>query len=170
MGKPTVDQFIANPSAYGFVRVTGGKLHDKDGNTKVVLTDKFSYFRVDETGDVAKTLDKVREMLGSGEVVAIINGSSSLKVKQQNKVRPMLQVSGKDGATPPALKRSDEAGITRASAEALLGATSSRTVVTVTQRVYVANDGTECDSLEQVKLLNKALAEIDEIEQVTEEA
>lgn len=164
MNKPTPAELIANPSAYGMVRVSGAKLHreaNKGSNTKVELTSKFSYFRPATDGDPAVTLVKLRDAFGPTQVLNWIGGSQSVKVQQENAVRPLLRPSGKGGEVPPKLKGSDEAGMTLASAEALLGGSSSRSIVTVDRPVYITSDGQRVDSPEQLALVNKALAKLD---------
>lgn len=161
MNRPTPQQLIANPSAYGLVRVSGAKLHRGVGTKAVQLTNKFSYFRPASDGDPKDVVQKLRDAFGDAQLRDWISGSQSLKVQQENGVRPALQVSGKSGEIPPRLKGSDEAGMTLMSATIVCGGTTSRSIVTVDRPVYLASDGTTVDSAEALAALNKALAKIE---------
>lgn len=122
-GVPSVEQFLANPGAYGFRKVSGGKLYKGTAPNQTLLTDRFEYFLPLEDSTNAHTA--IVRTLGKSWLIGVLSASQSPVVAQQNASRAKLN------ATPRKVSPNDAAGMARLSAETLLGV-SGASVRTVT--------------------------------------
>lgn len=136
----TVNDLIERPEDFGMAWSLGNKVHTENGN--VLVSDKVPLLRhVDG--------EKVVATMGSQYITDNLDNSQSPIVRQQNKLRPAL-LKGKVG-------RSDVEAMKRMAAEAVLNVRSARAVAVREVQVFVANDGTKFDSLEEVMEYNSTL-------------
>ncbi len=139
MPNVTAMQLVQDAAAYGLVWTFNNTLQNKDD---VVLSDKVPLLQY---------ADSVKAMaeLGREHFDAELVSSQSSRVRQQNRIRPLLE-SGK-------VKRSDVAEMQRLAAEALLKVRSGRAVVTREVEVFLGPDGRKFATREDSIAYSRAL-------------